>query len=162
MITEMIVNEIMSSDTTLEEKKEAIGFLNKTTEIQLTDEEFNEDNDDILNYFFDYLESNNVSFEWERMYKPTKKLSDDLIAMAKTRRMKTFLTKIRLFNELSEKNKNKIMKKIINELEEEFKIDNVKKFYFLNLSISLVLFDPDNVNDYFRGLFIRYARIRKK
>ena len=105
--------------------------------------------------FLLYIKWRTQKFDWRQMQCPAD-VFDGIPIIAKSRRVK-FAPVTGKYSELNNAKKEKIIKSIVKELEEEFIIDKLKRFYFYQVSLTGALYDPENsVKQY--GIMIRYAK----
>jgi len=113
-------------------------------------------------YFFYYLKVNRVKFNWVKMELPTGFFNGKPFA-AITRKLNVCLKADLVcdgvkFTNFSRERKNDIMRFIVKELEYEMETNNIKTFYFYQLRVKPIIYDPlENFNQH-RGILIRYAR----
>lgn len=109
--------------------------------------------------FFNYIHWNKTKFEWRQMPTPAYVI-DGIPIIAKSRRLTPIIRGI--FDECSDVRKKEVIKDLVKliviEMEEEYKMNKLKYFGFYNLYITSNIYDPDAFEPQ-RGVIIRYARI---
>ena len=109
----------------------------------------------LTEYFFDYIKLNKPKFNWARLTSPVGTLNEKSF-IAKTRTIKYLVEIPTAFTQRTEDEKLDIVKYIVKELEAEYRIDNIKTFYFYQFIFTPLIYDPETFLPR-RGIFMRYA-----
>jgi len=111
----------------------------------------------LTNDFFTYIKWNPTKFDWRQMVCPAD-VFDGIPVIAKARRLKIIVSDEKKYSALSMVERKRIIKNIIEELENEFKVLKLKQFYFYSLVFTSRIYNPD-FTPYMPmcGIIIRYA-----